>query len=134
MGAKHYSSIGLSPHVLSLKTREDASRSEIVDAVADSRIIFFSGGNPGYLAEALRDTPFWEAVRDAVAHGSALGGCSAGATAVGVEAPDVTSSTVSLETLRFVPGLPLFTRAVIPTHFDAIDSFFPGLRRFIFDS
>jgi len=134
MGAKHYSSIGLSPQVLSLKTRADASRPEIVDAVADSRIIFFSGGNPGYLAETLRDTPFWEAVRDAVAHGSALGGCSAGATAVGVEAPDVTSSTVSLETLRFVPGLPLFTRAVIPTHFDAIDSFFPGLRQFIFDS
>jgi cyanophycinase len=134
MGAEHYSALGLAPQVLPLKTREDASRPEIVDAVADSRIVFFSGGNPGYLAETLRDTPFWEAVRDALAHGTALGGCSAGATAVGSTAPDVTSSTVSLDTLRWVPGLPLFTQASIPTHFDAVDSFFPGLRQFIFDS
>jgi len=134
MGAKHYSSIGLSPQVLPLKTRADASRAEIVDAVADSRIIFFSGGNPGYLAETLRDTPFWEAVRDALAHGSAFGGCSAGATAVGTEAPDVTSALTSVDGLRFVPGLPLFTRAIVPTHFDALDSFFPGLRGFVLDS
>ena len=45
--------------------------------------------------------------------GTALGGCSAGATAVGAEAPDVTSSTASMDDLRFVEGLPLFTRAVI---------------------
>jgi cyanophycinase len=134
MGAAHYSALGLAPQVLPLKTREDASRPEIVEAVADSRIIFFSGGNPGYLAETLRDTPFWEAVRDALAHGTALGGCSAGATAVGSVAPDVTSSTISLDTLRWVPGLPLFTQASIPTHFDAVDSFFPGLRQYIFDS
>jgi len=134
MGAEHFSGLGLAPLVLPLKTRADASRPEIVDEVADSRYIFFSGGNPGYLAETLRDTPFWEAALDAIAHGTALGGCSAGATAVGTLAPDVTSSTVSLDTLRWVAGLPLFTRAILPTHFDAVDSFFPGLRGFIFDS
>ena len=134
MGAEHYASIGLAPHVLPLKTRDDASRSEIVDAVADSRLIFFSGGNPGYLAETLRDTPFWEAVRDAIARGTALGGCSAGATAVGSIAPDVTSSTININDLKWVDGLPLFTRASIPTHFDAVESFFPGLRQLIFDS
>jgi cyanophycinase len=134
MGAEHYTRLGLQPQVLPLKVREDASRPEIVDAVADSRIIFFSGGNPGYLAETLRDTPFWEAVRDAIAHGTALGGCSAGATAVGSTAPDVTSATISLDTLRWVPGLPLFKQAVIPTHFDAVDSFFPGLKQLIYES
>jgi cyanophycinase len=134
MGAEHYTRLGLAPQVLPLKVRTDASRPELVDAVADSRIIFFSGGNPGYLAETLRDTPFWEAVRDAISHGSALGGCSAGATAVGSIAPDVTSSTVTLDGLRWVDGLPLFTQAILPTHFDAVDDFFPGLRQFIFDS
>jgi cyanophycinase len=133
MGAQHYTSIGLTPMVLPLKTREDASRGELVDAVADSRIIFFSGGNPGYLAKTLRDTPFWEAVRDAVAHGTALGGCSAGATALGTLAPDVTSALTSIDDLQWVPGLPLFTRGSIPSHFDAVDSFFPGLRQMIFD-
>ncbi len=134
MGAEHFTAIGLQPQVLPLRTRDDASRADIVDQVADARYVFFSGGNPGYLAETLRDTPFWEAVRDALAHGTALGGCSAGATAVGSEAPDVTSSTVGMDDLRFVPGLPLFTQAVIPTHFDAIESFMPGLRKFIIDS
>ncbi len=134
MGAEHYAALGLSPQVLPLRTREDASRSEIVDAVADSRLIFFSGGNPGYLAQTLRDTPFWEAVRDAIARGTALGGCSAGATAVGMVAPDVTSSKIDINDLKWVDGLPLFTRASIPTHFDAVESFFPGLRQLIFDS
>lgn len=134
MGAKHFTSLGLTPVVLPLKTREDAARPEIVDEVADARYIFFSGGNPGYLATTLRDTPFWDAVLDAIAHGTAFGGCSAGATAVGSEAPDVTSATVAMKDLVFVPGLPLFTRAVIPTHFDAIESFMPGLRQFIIDA
>jgi cyanophycinase len=134
MGAEHYTSIGLQPHVLPLKTRADASRPEIVDEVAEARIIFFSGGNPGYLAETLRDTPFWEAVLDAIAHGSAFGGCSAGASAVGSIAPDVTSATISMDSLRWVPGLPLFTEASIPTHFDMVDSYIPGLRQYIFDA
>jgi len=134
MGAAHYTALGLSPQVLPLKTRADADRAELVDAVADSRLIFFSGGNPGYLATTLRDTPFWEAVLDAIAHGTALGGCSAGATAVGTTAPDVTSALTSVDDVVWVPGLPLFTRAIVPTHFDAVDTFFPGLRQIIFDS
>lgn len=133
MGAEHYAGLGLAPQVLPLKTRDDASRPEIVDAVADSRYIFFSGGNPGYLADTLRETPFWEAVRDAVAHGTALGGCSAGATALGSIAPDVTSATIDINDMRWVDGAPMFTRASIPTHFDAVDSFFPGLRQLIID-
>lgn len=134
MGAEHFTAIGLAPEVLPLKTREDAFRAELVDEVADARYIFFSGGNPGYLAETLRDTPFWDAVLDAIAHGTGMGGCSAGGTAVGSVAPDVTSATIRLDDLRWVPGLPLFTRAILPTHFDAVDSFFPGLRQFIIDS
>ncbi|MGH2784845.1 MAG: Type 1 glutamine amidotransferase-like domain-containing protein [Actinomycetota bacterium] len=131
MGAEHFTAIGLQPHVLPLKTRDDASRSELVDQVADARYIFFSGGNPGYLAKTLIDTPFWEAARDAMAHGTAFGGCSAGASAVGSGAPDVTSATVGMDDLAFVPGLPLFTEAVIAAHFDMLESFMPGLRDFI---
>jgi cyanophycinase-like exopeptidase len=134
MGAEHFTAIGLQPQVLPLKTRDDAFRTELVDEVPGARYIFFSGGNPGYLAETLRETPFWEAVLDALAHGTAFGGCSAGATAVGSVAPDVTSATVNINDLRWVSGLPLFTTAIIPTHFDAVESFFPGLRRLIIDS
>ena len=134
MGAEHFTGLGLTPVVLPLRVRADASRPEIVDEVADARYVFFSGGNPGYLAETLRDTPFWEAVRDALAHGTALGGCSAGASALASIAPDVTSSTIDPSQIEWVPGLPMFTRGFIPTHFDAVDTFFPGLRKLIFDA
>src|SRR5690349_10109238 len=51
MGVDHYEAIGLAPEVLDLRVREDAFKQELVDAVDGARIIFFSGGNPGYLAE-----------------------------------------------------------------------------------
>ena len=133
-GSEHFRAMGLDPQVLPLKTRDDASASRIVDRVADARYIFFSGGNPGYLAETLRGTPFWEAVLDAVEHGTAYGGCSAGATAVGSTAPDVTSASIDIRSMRWVDGLPLFTTASIPTHFDAVELFVPGLRRYIIDA
>jgi len=46
---------------------------------------------------------------------------------------DVTSSTINPNEIEWIPGLPLFTRAFIPSHFDAVDSFFPGLRQLILD-
>lgn len=133
MGSEHYRALGLSPEALPVRVREDAFRPEVVDLIGDSRLIFFSGGNPGYLAETLIDTPLWEAIVDAVANGTALGGCSAGATALGVVAPFVTSSTATRD-IRWVSGLPFLTRAYIPTHFDALDSFQPGLRRWALDA
>lgn len=125
MGVKHYSGLGLSPRVVLLRDRSDAGRAEVVDGVADARLVYFSGGNPGHLADTLRDTPFWDALVDAVAHGTALGGCSAGAIFLGVVAPFVEGGTMS----HWVPGLRLLEKAYAMPHFDALDGYMPGLRR-----
>ena len=37
-------------------------------------MIFFSGGNPAYLASVLADTPFWTALRGAMDHGHGVRG------------------------------------------------------------
>lgn len=124
MGTEHYRALGLSPEVLPLRDRSDALRAEVVDAVADSRLIYFSGGNPGYLADTLRDTPFWAAVLDAVARGTALGGCSAGAIFLGTVAPFVGGGSMS----HWVPGLRLLDKAYVMPHFDALEGYQPGLR------
>src|SRR5579864_5220575 len=50
-----------------------------VPLVERARLIYFSGGNPQYVTEAMRDTPFWSAVLSAWRDGAALAGCSAGA-------------------------------------------------------
>lgn len=125
MGTEHYRALGLEPVVLPLRGRADASDPAIVDAVARARIVFFSGGNPGYLVESVRETPFWDAVLDAVAQGTALGGCSAGAVAVGVNAPYVSEMSVD----HWTRGLALLSRAYVVPHFDALESFQKGLRR-----
>jgi cyanophycinase len=123
-GVAHYGAIGLAPVVLQLKTREDASKPDIVDAVSEARLLFFSGGNPGYLCETIADTPFWHAVCAAVAAGVALGGCSAGAVAVGTLAPFVANDQLD----HWVPGLKLLENAFVMPHFDQLDNYQPGMR------
>lgn len=127
MGVAHYRALGLSAEALPLRTRDDAFDASCVDAVAEARLIFFSGGNPGYLAESLRDTPFWEAVLAAVASGTAFGGCSAGAVAPATLAPYIRDEQID----AWVEGLRMLDAAFIAPHFDVLDSYAPNLRRTI---
>lgn len=106
LGLEHYRRLGLAPEVLEVRTRAEAERRSTASAVEGTRHIFFSGGNPGYLADALRGTPLWEAVTAAVARGTAIGGCSAGAVFLGVQAPFVANDAFS----HWVPGLGLLGR------------------------
>jgi cyanophycinase-like exopeptidase len=127
MGLEHYRAMGLSPEVVELRTRDDAKDPAAARSVEGARYIFFSGGNPGYLCEVLADTPFWDAVVAAVGEGTALGGCSAGAVAMGVLAPYVSGDQID----RFVDGLKLLPRAAVYPHFDALDTYMEGLREML---
>lgn len=130
MGLAHYRAIGLAPEIVPLRTRADADDPACVDMVADARIVFFSGGNPGYLAETLRGTAFWRAILSAVDDGTAFGGCSAGAVAPGALAPYVAHDALE----RWVPGLGMLANAFVIPHFDAIDRYGgPGFRRMLID-
>lgn len=130
MGIDHYRAIGLAPEVLELRERADASKKAIVDAVQGARLIFFSGGNPGYLAETLSGTPFWDAVAAAVTSGeTALGGCSAGAVFLGSTAPYVAGDSLD----HWADGTKLLPRAYLVVHFDMLDTYVPGLRDMLLD-
>lgn len=125
MGVEHYTALGLSPEVLQVRTRADAEDPANATAIDGATLIFFSGGNPGFLADALRDTPLWAAILRAVAAGTALGGCSAGAAAFGMKTFWVEDDQIS----RWVPGLGLLDKAFVLPHFDQLDHYEPGLRR-----
>ena len=130
MGVDHYKAIGLAPEVLDLRERADASKKEIVDAVQGARHIFFSGGNPGYLAETLSGTPFWDAVVAGVTSGeTALGGCSAGAAFLGTTAPYVAGDSLD----HWTDGTKLLPRAYVMVHFDMLNTYVPGLRDMLLD-
>jgi cyanophycinase len=130
MGTEHYRAIDLNPELVPLRVRADAVDPAIVDMVDGARLIFFSGGNPGYLAESVVDTPFWEAVNAAVGSGAtAIGGCSAGAVFLGAMAPFVSELSID----RWVIGTSLLARAYLMPHFDMLESYQPGLRKIVMD-
>src|SRR2546423_12635183 len=129
MGLDHYKRMGVHARVVDLKTREDAYLDVLIEELAHPSMIFFSGGNPAYLATTLADTPFWKAILDAGDRGTALAGCSAGACIVGEAAPD--STVQRLEDITWQKGLGLVPQTVFGPHWDALESFMPGLQDFI---
>jgi cyanophycinase len=73
---------------LPIYTREDALNEDFANQVKDAGLIYLSGGDPGYLARTLIDTPVWSAIESAWKSGSSLAGCSAGAMAMGKHVPN----------------------------------------------
>jgi cyanophycinase len=128
-GLAHYRGLGLDAHVVPLKTREDALDPGVVADVAGASAVYFSGGNPAYLAATLQRTPVWEAILAAMDGGTAYAGCSAGVACLGDIAPD--SSRQELDRELFRDGLRLFPGTWFGPHWDALDGFAPGLTDFI---
>jgi cyanophycinase len=130
LGLAHYGDLGLPASVLPLKTREDARLAQMAGAVRGASMVFFSGGNPAYLAQVLEDTPFWAAVLEEMARGMAYSGCSAGVASLGQTAPDSSAQGLGAEMLSR-RGLGLFPGISFAPHWDALNTYVPGLREFI---
>lgn len=96
--------------VLDVDSADDPHHAERMGAAG---LVYFSGGNPGYLAASLRGTRVFAALGRAWMAGAAVAGCSAGASALTTLAPDVRTGR-GLSGLGMVPGM-----AVIP-HYDAM--------------
>jgi cyanophycinase len=125
MGLEHYSGLGIAAEVLPLRTREDALREDAAAKLEGASMIFFSGGNPAYLAAILADTPFWAALVSAMDAGLAYAGCSAGVACLGERAPDSSAGDLTQDIWK--PALRAFPRVVFAPHWDALDTFVPGL-------
>jgi cyanophycinase-like exopeptidase len=122
LATAHYLAMGVEPVPLPVLDRADADRAELADAVAGAGLVYLSGGNPGYLADTLRDSAVFEAILDAWKNGAALAGCSAGALALTALADDPRRpGRFSGRGLGVVPGL-----AVVP-HFDVFSKRFPQI-------
>jgi cyanophycinase len=119
----HYERLGVPTRVLPLKTREDAERADVVALVDDASIIFFSGGNPWYLATVLIDTPLWSRLRERMMDGLAYAGCSAGVACLTEMTYD--SATQDFEQV-FKPGLGYVRNALFAPHWDIVEAWIPG--------
>jgi cyanophycinase len=133
MGLDHYAKSGISAEVVPLKKRDDAMNADLAAKVENAAVVYFSGGNPAYLAATLADTPFWGAVLRGLDRGMAYAGCSAGIACLGEVAPDSTSNDPTSAHFWRV-GLGLFPRMYFGPHWDALDVYVPGLRQTIIAS
>jgi cyanophycinase len=129
MGLTHYRRLGVPAAVVPLKTREDADRPELVDMLSLASMVFFSGGNPAYLASILSGSRFWDGLVAEIDRGLAYGGCSAGVACLGEVAPDIAALAASARNI-WRPGLRLFPKTYFSPHWDALEKHVRGLQRF----
>lgn len=124
-GLDHYGRLGVPAQVLPLKTREDASRREVIEMLDDASLVFFSGGNPWYVAKAIEGTPFWDRLRDRIAGGLVYAGCSAGVACLTERTFD--SDADDFERV-FQRGLGYLRGVLFAPHWDILDTWIPGAR------
>lgn len=122
LGRAQAKRLGVEPVIVPVNDRGDADNAEFAEMIEGAGLIYLSGGDPHYLAEALRGTLVWAAIERAWRAGSALAGCSAGAMALGSWIPSLRHPRRGSS-----PGLGLLeTMGIIP-HFDAFAKRVPDL-------
>ena len=113
MGIEHFTQLGASVEAVPVVDRASAEEPKWADAIRAADLIYFSGGNPGYLYRTLVDTPAWQAVLDARARGAVFAGCSAGAMILGEYLPSRAALNID-----FVPGFSWLKHCLVLPHFD----------------
>ncbi|TMK22077.1 MAG: hypothetical protein E6G65_03495 [Actinobacteria bacterium] len=124
-GLAHYERLGIQARVSPLRTREDAERPDVVAMLDEASLVFFSGGNPWYLATVLLGTPFWARLQERLQDGLAYAGCSAGVACLSEMTYD--SDAEDLDQV-FKPGLGYVRNTLFAPHWDIVDGWRPGAR------
>ena len=114
LGLSQAQAIGVQETYLPIYTREDAFNQKYVDQVANSALMYMSGGDPHHLAEVLIDTPLWSAIIENWKTGASLAGCSAGAMVLSAHIPNFRllkkTPTAGLNLLPEVRVIPHFNK------------------------
>ena len=114
LGLTQAKAIGVEATYLPIYTREDAFNQKYVDAVANSALMYMSGGDPHHLAEVLSDTPLWSAIVENWKTGASLAGCSAGAMVLSAHIPNFRllkkTATQGLNLLPEIRVIPHFNK------------------------
>ena len=124
-GIEHFGERQVPCEVLDVRDRTDADDRAMAERVQGASIVYFSGGNPAYLASTLSGTELWKAVLAGLDRGMGYIGCSAGMASLGRKAPD--SSVEEFSPELWAEGLRLFPRTWFGPHWDMLDRYVPGL-------
>lgn len=117
LGLRHFQKFGVNVEPLLVLSREDAHQQAIVDGLARSNFMYFSGGNPQHIVATWRDTPAWAMLQERRRQGAVLAGCSAGAMMMGGMTINI-RQTFSGGGPEWVPALGVVPELAILPHFD----------------
>ena len=118
MGVDHFSRLGADAEAVPVIDAGSAREQNHASRVERADVVYFSGGNPAYLYQTMKDSLVWESAQKAFARGAVYVGCSAGAMILAKEIPDFRAMG-----LRSIPSFGIVPFAFVIPHFDAI----PGL-------
>jgi cyanophycinase len=118
-GEAHFSALGAVPVPVLIRDRATADDPVSVSEIQRADVVYLSGGKPGHLLEAFRDSAAGAALREAHSRGAVIAGCSAGAMVLGGHQMRFGQGGFAKpagwqEALGLVPGL------VVMPHYDAI--------------
>ena len=117
-GLTHFAELGIPARVVEVKERGDAFKEKLLGELERVSVIFFSGGNPAFLADAVTGTPLGKALLATLDRGAALAGCSAGACLFGEASPE--SVTDRIEEDTWVAGMRILPGVWVVPHWDAL--------------
>ncbi|HAV77941.1 MAG TPA: hypothetical protein DCX53_11385 [Anaerolineae bacterium] len=117
MGIEHFSTLGADVNALKIINRESANDPKWEPFLENADLIYFSGGDPGYLYETMNGSRAWNAAKRAWERGAIYAGCSAGAMILAHQIPRF-RLTGTVEGFGIVPA-----KFIVP-HFDAIPAMF----------
>jgi len=118
MGVRHFTKLGAEVNALRIIDRESADDPQWESFLEIADLIYFSGGDPGYLHATMNGSRAWNAAQRAWDRGAIYAGCSAGAMILARRIPRFRLVQVQ-EGFGDVPA-----EFVIP-HFDAFARFRP---------
>jgi cyanophycinase len=118
MGIEHFTRLNADVQAVPIIDRDSADDPKWESALENADLIYFSGGDPGYLYETMKDSCAWRAAQRAWERGAIYAGCSAGAMILGKRMP-------SFRLAGTQDGFGIVPATFIVPHFDAI----PGIWR-----
>jgi len=113
MGVQHFQELGADVEPVRIINRDSANDPCWEPILETADLIYFSGGDPGYLYETLKDSLAWSAAQRAWERGAIYAGCSAGAMILGKRMP-------SFRLAGTQEGFGIIPATFIIPHFDAI--------------
>jgi cyanophycinase len=123
LGLNHFKQLGVgdvrATRIIDYKSANDPAQVALLEGID---LFYFSGGDPQYTIETLRDTLAWQSIKDAYERGAVLAGCSAGAMMMGGYTVSIRQVMMGKKT-KFAPALGIVPHLIVFPHFDRMAGF-----------